>query len=211
MSLHPSDVLKSPPVYVAFQYLVGGSLMRDWGLDELAPRAGERILDIGCGPAYYVDRLGGVDYVGFDTDERYIESARKRFASNPRARFFCAHYDDVHARELAPFDGIMLMGLLHHLDDEYAEALLDLCGRSLAPGGRVVALDTVVFDGQSAMSRLLAKNDRGDHVRTSRGFTRLAERAFADVGGRVVGDTLRCPAASWLMTMRSPRTPEKGR
>ena len=202
MALHPSDALKSPLVYVAFQALVGGTKMREWGLDAVDPRAGERVLDVGCGPAYYVKRLGHVDYIGFDTDARYIAEARQRF---PAARFFCEEFGPKHAAELGPFDAVMLMGLLHHLEDDHADGLLGLCARSLRPGGRVVSLDPALFAGQSALSRFLSKNDRGDHVRTSPGYDRLAGRHFASVEGRVVGDTLRCPAASWLMVMRDPR------
>ena len=201
MAFHPSDALQSPLVYVAFQAVVGGTKMREWGLEAVAPRAGERVLDVGCGPAYYVDRLSHVDYIGFDTDQRYIEDARSRF---PRARFFCEEFGPRHAAELGPFDAVMLMGLLHHLEDPHCDALLSLFAGALRPGGRVVALDTVVYPGQSAVSRLLAKNDRGDHVRTPEGFNRIGSRHFKQVEGRVVGDTLRCPAASWLMVLRDP-------
>lgn len=202
MALHPSDLLKSPLVYVAFQALVGGTKMREWGLEAAQPRAGERVLDVGCGPAYYVENLGHVDYIGFDTDARYIAEAKARF---PKARFFCEEFGPRHAESLGPFDAVMLMGLLHHLEDPYCDALLSLIARSLRPGGRVVALDPIVFPGQSAFSRFLSKNDRGDHVRTELGYRILGERHFATVEGRVVGDTLRCPAAAWLTVLRDPR------
>jgi SAM-dependent methyltransferase len=202
VSLHPSDVLKSPAVYVAFQHLVGGPKMRTWALEALQAKPGERILDVGCGPAYYVEKgLPGVDYIGFDTDERYVEQARERL---PNARIYCDHFGERYAKDLGPFDGVIMMGLLHHLEDEVADDLLRIMARSLTPRGRVIALDTTFFEGQSALSRFLAKNDRGDHVRTQRGFERLAERHFASIEGRIVGDTLSCPAASWLMVCRDP-------
>ena len=202
MSLHPSDVLKSPAVYVAFQHLVGGPKMRTWALEALEAQPGERILDVGCGPVYYVEKgLPGVDYIGFDTDERYVAQARERL---PNARIYCDHFGERYAKELGPFDGVIMMGLLHHLEDEVADDLLGIMARSLTPRGRVIALDTTFFEGQSALSRFLAKNDRGDHVRTQRGFERLAERHFASIEGRIVGDTLSCPAASWLMVCRDP-------
>lgn len=202
MGLHPSDVLESPAAYVALQYLVGGTKMREWGLEALAAKPGERILDLGCGPAYYVNRLGDVDYIGFDTHAPYIEAAKKRF---PRARFFCELFGAKQAEALGPFDAVFLMGLLHHLEDEQVDELLGLAAAHLRPGGRVVALDTVVYPGQSAISRTLAKNDRGDHVRTEQGYTRLAKRHFDAVDGRVVGDSLTCPSAGWLMTLTAPR------
>ena len=161
-----SGVLGHPAVYIAFQRLVGGAAAREAGLQALAPRAGERVLDVGCGPAYYLDRLPSCEYHGFDTDRRYVEWARQRFGH--RASFHAEEYGEAHRQALPKFDAVMLMGLLHHLDDAAAGGLLDLVARSLAPGGRVVTLDTVHFQGQSTFSRWLADHDRGEHVRPER-------------------------------------------
>jgi hypothetical protein len=97
------------------------------------------------------------------------------------------------------------MGLLHHLDDAACDELLDLVARSLASGGRVVTLDTVLFEGQSGLSRLLAKNDRGDFIRYPGGFLALARRRFGRVEERILGDTWRMPASLFLMVLSEPR------
>jgi hypothetical protein len=77
--------------------------------------------------------------------------------------------------------------------------------RSLAQGGRVVALDTVLFEGQSTVARLLAKNDRGDFIRYPEGFLALARRRFARVEHRIIGDTWRMPSSHFLMVLAEPR------
>ena len=69
-------LLASPHVYIALQKLIGGVAARQICLDDLHPRAGERMLDVCCGPAYYVKDLPSLEYHGFDTDPRYIEHAR---------------------------------------------------------------------------------------------------------------------------------------
>lgn len=197
------SILGHPAVYVFSQRLVGAHLARDLALDALAPTAGQRVLDIGCGPAYYFDRLPACDYFGFDTDAVYIADATKRFGA--RGRFFAEPYTEERRQTLPPIDRIMLMGLLHHLDDAACEGLLDLVARSLAPNGRVVTLDTVLFAGQSALARLLAKNDRGDFIRYPEGFLALARRRFAQVEHRIVGDTRRMPSSHFLMVLAEPR------
>ncbi len=73
-----------------------------------------------------------------------------------------------------------------------------------APGGKQAGGALIGAPLAAAAGSNLAKNDRGDHVRTQRGFERLAERHFASIEGRIVGDTLSCPAASWLMVCRDP-------
>lgn len=199
----PSSVLRHPAVYVLFQRAVGAHLARAACVEVLAPVAGERIVDVGCGPAYYLGDLPDVDYHGFDTDEVYIQSARERWGR--KGAFYCEPYAEKHRQLLAPVDGVMLMGLLHHLEDEDADAVLGLVARSLKPQGRAISLDTVLFEGQSAVSRALAKNDRGDFVRTPKGFERLARPHFADIQTDVIGDTLRMPSAHFRMVLKRPR------
>jgi SAM-dependent methyltransferase len=203
MALGLRRILKHPQVYLLAQRALGGVAARQWAIDRLALRDGERLLDVGCGPAYYLADLPRCEYVGFDTDAGYIEHARRRFGD--RGRFFAEPYGEAHRRELAPFDAVMLMGLLHHLSDDEARALLSLVARSLRPGGRVVALDTVFHDGQSTLARVLAENDRGNFVRRPEGFRDLALESFEDVSGEVVGDRLFVPSSHYLMEARKPR------
>ncbi|MEO5729771.1 MAG: class I SAM-dependent methyltransferase [Byssovorax sp.] len=198
------SILGHPAAYILSQRAVGAHLARDMALEALEPTVGQRVLDIGCGPAYYFDRLPRCDYFGFDTDAAYIADAQRRFGD--RARFFAEPYTEDRRKTLPPIDRIMLMGLLHHLDDAACEGLLDLVARSLAPRGRVVTLDTVLFEGQSALARLLAKNDRGDFIRYPEGFLALARRRFASVEHRILGgDTWRMPSSHFLMVLAEPR------
>ncbi len=204
MSLHLSNVLKSPRVYVSFQRAVGGAQMRDDALEQLALRDGEAVLDLGCGPAYYMPKLPRVDYYGFDTDTTYIEWARKQWGD--RGRFFDEPFGPQHLGALPKFDAVMMMGLLHHLDDPTADALLATIARALAPTGRVVALETVLYEGQSGFSRLLSKNDRGDFVRPPSEYRRLGFAHFEKESGRIVGGRPPVPTECYLMQLEKPRT-----
>jgi SAM-dependent methyltransferase len=195
--------LSHPAAYVLSQHAVGANVARDLAIDALAPAAGQRVLDIGCGPAYYFDRLPRCDYFGFDTNPVYIADARRRVGD--RGRFFVEPYTEARRKELPPLDRIMLMGLLHHLDDDACEDLLALVARSLAPGGRVATLDTVLFAGPSTFSRLLAKNDRGDFIRYPEAYLALARRKFVNVEHRIIGDTWRIPFSHFLMVLSEPR------
>jgi len=199
-----TSILKSPLVYVTFQRVVGGTHMRDLCVRTLAPKAGERILDIGCGPAYYVADLPAVDYLGFDTDERYIEHARARFGH--RAKFFCEPFLDEQAARHGKFDGILLMGLLHHIDDAACDHLLGLLSGVLAPGGRIVSLDTTVHPKQSYFEHLLAVKDRGEFVRTPEAFEALAKPWFGKIQGSV-NEKMWVPSVHYTMVLSEPRSP----
>ncbi len=195
------SILKSPHIYMTFQKLVGGIQMRSRCLTILQAQEGERILDVGCGPAYYLNDLPRLDYYGFDTDDRYIDHAKRRFGD--RGRFFAEPFNESRAAELGPFDGVLLMGLLHHLDDEACHSLLSAIRASLNPGGRVVALDTVVHKDQHSLEHWLAIHDRGEFVRTPEAFLDLARPHFESVEG-LLPEASWTPSIYWVMTMRQP-------
>ena len=193
------------PLYVALQRGIGADRLRYRCLDELDLQPGQVVLDVGCGPAYYFERLPrGVRYFGFDTSERYIAYARRKWGD--RAEFRTEIFTETHLDQLPPVDSVMLLGLLHHLSDEQARDLLNLAGRALAPDGRVISVDTCFEPRQGRISRWMSANDRGEHVRTPEAFVALASESFAKVDGEVVDDATRVPSSHWMMRMSAPVT-----
>jgi len=176
--------------------------MRSVCVKLLSPQVGDRILDVGCGPAYYLSHMPEIEYHGFDTDERYIKSARARFGS--RGNFYCQHFREEQAKRLGQFDGVLLLGILHHLDDDACNHLLNLTASVLAPEGRVIALDTVLHNGQNKFEHLLAMRDRGKYVRRPDELMALADRAFESVDGGVE-NTRWVPSIVLYMILKRPR------
>jgi SAM-dependent methyltransferase len=177
-------LLKHPDLYLMSQRMLGVDRARRECVVSLEARPGARILDIDCGPAYYVDRFPkGVFYVGVDTDPSYIAWARAN--RGDRGEFFCDVYNEQHRLELGYFDGVLMMGLLHHLDDAEAEEALGLASLSLRPGGRLLTLDTCFDDQLTGVETWMARRDRGRHVRSTDAFQELGSRYFDNVEGRV--------------------------
>ena len=191
------------PLYVALQRGLGADRLRYRCLDELALTEGQTVIDVGCGPAYYFERLPRVRYYGFDTSERYIDYANKRWGGE-RAQFRCEVFGEQHLAEIPPADAVLLLGLLHHLSDEESRHLLRVAGKALAPGGKVIAVDTCYEPRQGRVSRWMSDNDRGEYVREPAGFVALAEESFANVDGEIIDDATRIPSSFWLMRMREP-------
>src|SRR5262249_33209123 len=151
--------------------------------EYIQPVPGEKVLDIGCGPADILDYLPQVDYTGVDLSAEYIESARQRFAN--RGRFWC---NDVGAggvealeSELGSFSLVLATGLVHHLDDRQSAAMFDLVARALRPGGRLVTFDGCYMPGQSKVARWFLARDRGRFVRGKEDYARLASARFSTV------------------------------
>jgi SAM-dependent methyltransferase/putative flippase GtrA len=192
-------------LYIALQKGIGADLVRYHCLDEAELKPGDRVLDVGCGPAYYFGRLPKVDYVGFDTSEAYVAYARQRYGE--QGDFRCATLTADRLSELGQFDAVLLFGLLHHLDDTQCALLLDLSARALAPGGRVVSCDPTLHEGQHWVSRWMSQNDRGDYVRRPESYDRLARASFADLQTRVLDTLTRVPTSHYMMRMASPLEP----
>lgn len=195
-------LLGHPAIYIAAQHALLAARPRYQCIDELDVRPGHRVLDVGCGPAYYLDALPrDIEYHGFDTDARYLDYARRRFGA--RGTFHHGIYDEAARQSLPRFDRVLLMGLLHHLDDRQAHELLELLVRSLTPDGVVVALDTCFDRELWPLQTFLARRDRGRFVRDTAAFRQLAQEHFLHVEGRLLDRLV--PVRLFLMKLRGPR------
>src|SRR5215471_15468764 len=68
------SILSLPLVYEAVQRVFGARSGRPTIVDRfIRPKPGDRILDVGCGPAKLLAAMPGVHYVGYDPNPRYID------------------------------------------------------------------------------------------------------------------------------------------
>jgi SAM-dependent methyltransferase len=191
-------VLKIPAAYRLFQKLIGRDFHTVYVRDYLKVRPGERVLDVGCGPGDVLAHLPDCDYVGIDMDAGYIDAARVRFGA--RGTFRCIPVEQFVVEEPASFDLVMANGVLHHLDDEQATALLTVARQALRPGGRLVTIDGCFVPGQSWLARRLLRMDRGEFIRNEPAYLTLARASFPQVQGQVRHDLLALPYTHLIMT-----------
>jgi SAM-dependent methyltransferase len=169
----------------------------------LGVKAGERVLDLGCGPGDILSALPDCDYVGVDVEARYIEAARKRFGG--RGTFRCEPLEHFVLEAPESFDLVMANGVLHHLDDRQADAMLGLAARAMKRNGRTVTLDGCYIEGQSRVAKALLRRDRGKFVRGEEAYLRLARPHFTEVRADVRHDLLSLPYTLLIMTCRGQR------
>ncbi len=198
-------IFSHPAIYNLAQRLVGAERARRLLVADYFPAAmdGLRILDIGCGTAEILQHLpDGIDYHGFDASTAYIDEARRRFGQ--RATFRAELVRSAELADLPPFDLILAFGLLHHLDDDEAESLFRLAASALRPGGKLVTIDPVYTEPQSALARWIISKDRGCSIRTPDGYRALAEPAFDQIRASVRHDMLRIPYSHLTLECSSP-------
>jgi len=191
------SVLAAPHAYQLWWNAVGGpawakTLVKDY----IRPSAGVRILEIGCGPGTIVRYLPKSEYLGFDLSPRYIELARKRY---PQAKFVCERVSLFSLAERGNFDVVLALSIVHHLDDAEAQQLFRIAYDALRPGARLVTVDGVWTNDQSATARWLLSKDRGEHVRTEHEYISIASQVFKDVRPSIRHDLLRIPYSHLIL------------
>jgi len=185
------SVLGNPVAYNLWWKAIGGpAWVRVLIGQYIQPGVGSRILEIGCGPGTIAGYLPSCGYVGFDMSSKYIERARKRF---PWAQFVCKRVSQFELLELQSFDTVLALGIVHHLDDQEATRLFQIAHDALKSGGKLVTLDGVWTDDQSAAARWLLARDRGDYVRREQEYVSIASQVFRNVRPTVRHDLLRIP------------------
>jgi SAM-dependent methyltransferase len=202
MKIDPRRAIAIPAVYRSLQSLIGLPDSTSRVVNEILKlKAGERVLDIGCGPCTLFQHMPPIDYIGMDMSEEYIASARAAYGD--KGRFLVsAVSDDTSFEEIGKFDLIMALGLLHHVDDAVASSLFRAAKTALKPGGRVVTVDNVFVPEQSLAARMLIKMDRGRHVRDREGYSRIAAGHFEKVEVTILHDLLRIPYTHIIMECR---------
>jgi SAM-dependent methyltransferase len=198
-----SNVLDAPVLYLTYQYLVGGIKARRHCIQDHVPLTpGMRVLDIGCGPGYVAKWLAGSQYVGLDTDERYIHYANSRYGKE-YGKFSCELMTEEFVARNEPFDFVIMTGVLHHLDDPTAADVLNLCKKALKPNGVVITMDGYYGPGLHPVAKFLLDRDRGKYIRTQNAYLELARRHFGQVKSYDHPSYFRVPYTTIVMECRN--------
>lgn len=186
------ELLSIPRVYSFFVEIIGGKVRSVYINQYVKPKSDSSILDIGCGPADALDYLPlGVDYVGFDLSEKYINSAKKRFGN--RGKFYCKKVTSDAIETFNKFDIVLATGVLHHLNDNEALELFELAKSTMKPSGKLVTFDGCFIEGQSGIAQYLLRRDRGCYVRHKEEYLAIANKVFPQVKVSIRDDLLRLP------------------
>lgn len=137
-------------------------------------RARVTVLDLGCGPGDTLKLIGvNGGYTGIDLNPRYVAHASRQA---PAASFIVADVTRLKPEQLGRFDLIVALGLVHHLSDPEADAMLGAASQMLKPGGYLLSLDGCRRNGVSGFTRWLLDHDRGRHVREESAYLAIFAR-----------------------------------
>lgn len=185
-------IVTVPILYEAIQNMLGRKkAFRFLANGPLKTKPGDRVLDVGCGPATLREYLGDIEYTGMDLNAPHIEQAKANYGHN--SQFFCGNAVTEIDKAPGPYDLIICIGLLHHLDDDAATNLLDSLSLRLAPKGRIVTYDPVYIDKQNFIAKKLNDLDSGQNIRTPEGYKGLFNIKSVDLKTDVLSGMLNVP------------------
>jgi SAM-dependent methyltransferase len=200
--------------YLRYSFTRGTANEVAFLVDELGLSAGDRLLDVGCGPGRHARALAerGIDVVGIDISQRFIELAQRD--APPNARF--ERLDARHLAFDAEFDAVVSLcqgafGLVGTDDADGATAIdpdgevLAGMARALRPGGRLAVSafsayfqvrfleDTDTFDAARGVNheRTVLRSESGVDAEAdlwTSCFTPRELRLMATASGLVVDD-----------------------
>jgi ubiquinone/menaquinone biosynthesis C-methylase UbiE len=133
------------------------------GLEKLSAQVGEKILEIGFGTGYALEKLardvgeGGKVY-GIDISQGMLERAKERIRNkglSERVELTCDDAEQLPYQDQF-FDGIFMSFTLELFDTPEIPNVLRECHRVLKEGGRLCVVAMAKTDKESLMTRLYA-------------------------------------------------------
>jgi len=181
-------------VYRTAQWAIGANrMMRVFANQHVRCTASDIVVDIGCGTGEMRSHLNPARYIGIEPNASYVDKSAASIG--PSDEIVSAGVEDDGLRSRLPdqVDLVLMVGVLHHLDDDVACKAMQLAADLVRPGGRFVSIDPVLVDGQRRISHNLVKRDRGRNVRNAEQLRSVIAPSFPHVNITLRGDLLRLP------------------
>lgn len=132
-------------------------------------------LDVGCGTGEFAPQFDASRYVGIDLFRPYL-----RFAVQTYVGYFIASDATALALPNQRFDAVLVLGILHHLPDDAARAVMIELHRVVHPGGIVLIMEDIPPpDIWNIGGHLMHWLDRGGFIRTEGDYRTLFGNGFA--------------------------------
>ena len=195
----------------ASQYADNGrfvALLAESLVEALNPKAGERILDLGCGDGYLTQRLAASSaiVVGVDTSPQMVAAAKERGVDARCVSGEALPFD-------RQFDAVFSNAALHWMRDQ--DAVFQGVHRALKPGGRFVAecggQGNIAAIRVALLAVLTPRGISPERIESNRFFSPAEYRARLQSHGFLVDEISLTPRptplpsgmAGWLETFRS--------
>ena len=175
-------LLSNTLVYSLSQKIMSGTSFRAKIVKKYITKNNVNVLDVGCGPAEILESLPEVKYFGYDVNPNYINYAKKKYGK--KGNFFCRKFTNKDLKKLPKFDYVLLLGILHHLNDDEIKELMLLIKKILKKNGNIITEDPILIQKQNPVAKLLVKMDRGNNVRKKEEYIKIIKTHFKKINSK---------------------------
>ena len=170
-------------LYSFSQRIMSGTSFRGKIVSKYITKKNVNVLDIGCGPAEILDSLPIVKYFGYDINPAYISFAKKKYGKT--GNFYCKKFSDKELKKIPRFDHVLLLGILHHLNNREIEKLIPKIKKVLKKRGNIIAIDPILDKKQNFIAKFIIKKDRGDNVRNKKEYLKNMNKYFKKIKSKI--------------------------
>jgi len=170
-----NEISLSPKIFIFLRKILENNFKNQKKVIEkyFSPNSEKIILDLGCGTGEFSVFFNPATYTGVDIEKNYIDFARKNYQGS-----FSVEDATNLSFENDYFDGVAILGVLHHLDDIKCREIFAQIKRVLKPSGTILIMEDVDGPEDSFFTRLIHSYDKGKHIRTEEGYTKLVSAEF---------------------------------
>jgi ubiquinone/menaquinone biosynthesis C-methylase UbiE len=172
------QVSASPRLWNTLRWLVEAGYSGEKAVieAELQPWKNDqrRFIDFGCGTGAFALSFPTERYLGIDVSRTYIQFAGRHYPTN-----FMVCSGKSLALAPASFDAALVMGVLHHLEDEIAQAAMTELARVLKPAATALVIEDIPPpDRWNLAGHAMHWLDRGGHIRDDAAYRTIFGSAF---------------------------------
>lgn len=176
-------LLSNPYFYLFSQKVMFATSFRKNLIKKMIKKKNVKVLDIGCGPGNILESLPKSEYFGYDINSSYINYAKKKYGKG--GKFFCKKFSKHDLKKLPKFDHVLLLGILHHMNDKEVNRLILLIKKVLKKNGKLITLDGVFINNQNPIAKFLLKMDRGQHIRSKNKYLSILKKKFKKIQAKI--------------------------
>ena len=107
-------------------------------IEEFAPLAGKKVLDVGCGGGILSEGMAqrGADVTGIDLGDANLTTAKLHaLESGVKVDYQCVAVEDFAEQHAGEFDIVTCLEMLEHVPDP--ESIVRACAKLVKPGGKL--------------------------------------------------------------------------
>lgn len=154
---------------LTFDYLVIKQVVRKWAASKRVTA-----VDLGCGIGEFSTFFSKKKYLGIDLDSDSIKLANKLY---PGYLFKTGDITTFASKQ--KFDRVLVVGVLHHLDNKSFSKSLQTIDKSLKKTGRAIIIEAIPpLLKYNFIGKLLRAHDQGKYVRKFNDYQNMLKKKF---------------------------------